>query len=96
MDWTQILLWLTPFVVWIVTELVKLVKPLISGWVLITIVVPLISIILTALGTLVIPNEKPIFQFVIGLLAVFLSQLRIQLGGEKRAEDKQAKADKVG
>ena len=96
MDWTQILLWLTPFIVWAATALVKFIKPLLPGWVLVSVVVPLISMILTALGTLVIPNEKPWLQFAIGLLAVFLSQLKIQLSPEKRAEDNKLGQDKVG
>lgn len=90
MDWTQILLWLTPFIVWVVTELVKLIKPLLPGWVLVTIVVPSITIILTALSSVVIPNEKPILQFVLGLLAVFLSQLKKQLSerNEQKTENR--------
>ena len=47
MDIQEIILMLTPIVVWGVTQLVKFVKPKLSGWVLTGIVVPALSVLIT-------------------------------------------------
>ena len=95
MDINQLILWLMPFVVWIVTELVRKFKPMIPGWAILTVVVPLLSGALTLISNyLATPGQTWLVQFLFGLLAVFISQLRIQLSAEKRAEDKSN--DKIG
>ena len=91
MDINQLLVWLMPFVVWAVTALVTKYKPSIPGWAILTVIVPLLSGTLTLITQwLAVPGQSWLIQFLLGLLAVVISQLRIQLSAEKRAEDKQA------
>lgn len=75
MDLNQIILMLTPIVVWVVTQLVKFLKPKISGWVLTGIVVPLLSIAITVVTQFVGVPTDFLKQVLIGLLAVFLQEL---------------------
>ncbi|MBK8609088.1 MAG: hypothetical protein IPL84_03875 [Chitinophagaceae bacterium] len=75
MDLNQIILMLTPVIVWAATQLVKLVKPKISGWVLTGLVVPLLSIAITIIAQYVGVGGDFIVQVVVGLLAVFLQEL---------------------
>lgn len=75
MDLTQIILWLTPIIVWIATQIVKAVKPKLSGWVLTGIVVPALSIAVTIAAQFVGVGSTFLVQVLIGLLAVFLQEL---------------------
>lgn len=75
MDLNQIILMLTPIIVWAVTQIVKAVKPKISGWVLTGILVPVLSVAITIVTQFVGVPTDFLKQVLIGLLAVFLQEL---------------------
>ena len=77
MDLNQIFLYLTPFIVWGVTAIVKKIKPLVPGWVLVSVVVPLLSVALALAGNYA--GNNIFIQFGLGLLAVFIAELLKQI-----------------
>ena len=85
--------WLTPVIIYGVTWVVVKVKPLIPGWLILTVVAllgGLYTLIAQWLGN---PELKWWQQLLYALLAVVISQFKIQFGGEKRAEDTKAIAE---
>lgn len=96
MNSTELLTYLTPFVIWFVTWAITKLKPLLPGWLVATVIVPALAIILSFLTSLVVPDTKPVLQFVLGLGAIVISQFIKQLSPSKIAEDKSKTELKVG
>jgi len=83
----ELVIFLTPIIVLLVTMLVKVVKPLIPGWLLLT-VVTLLSGLLTFISELLIaPENTWLIQFLLGMLAVVIDQFIKQFGESKRKLD---------
>lgn len=70
---------LTPLVVLGATELVKKILPLVAGWVIVMIIVPALSLLITWLSSLAMDGLDFWAQAGIGLLAVFINQAYKQL-----------------
>jgi hypothetical protein len=71
---------LSPLVVFAATELVKKVSPKISGWILVMLIVPLLSVAVAwVTEILLVPGLSFWAQFGYGLLAVFVNELFKQL-----------------
>lgn len=70
---------LTPIIVFGVGELVKLISPLIPGWAMVVVVVPALSGAVTWASTLLTDQGSWLVQFGFGLLSVFIHQLSKQL-----------------
>lgn len=79
MDYTQIVLLLTPLVVWLATWLVKQVLSSLPGWVLVGLIVPLISIIVALISNAISIADNFWIQVAIGVLAVFINEVKKQL-----------------
>lgn len=75
----QIILILTPLIVFLVTELVKYLLPKVSGWIVISIFVPIVSLVAAWVSSMVISGDNFWAQAGIGLLAVFVNELIRQL-----------------
>ncbi len=70
----------TPLVVMLVTELLKWAIPKLQGWIVVTFIVPLFSILVTWVTTLIANPEMTFWiQVVYGLLAVVINELYRQL-----------------
>ena len=78
MNASDIVLILAPLVVWGATELVKYILPKVSGWVIVTVIVPLLSLAAAYLAPLLGATDFWL-QFGVGLLAVFVNELKKQL-----------------
>ena len=86
----QILTYLTPFLVFGATWIATKIQPLIPGWLILT-VVTILSAILTWVTQIIgNPDQSIIIQFLLGMIAVVISQIIKQFSGTKRAEDKAA------
>jgi hypothetical protein len=85
--------WLTPVIVYGVTWAVAKLKPLIPGWLILTIVAGLGGLYTLVTQLFGNPELKWWQQLLYALLAVVISQFKIQFGGEKRAEDTKAITD---
>ena len=78
----------TPVIVYGVTYLVKKFLPNISGWIIVMLVVPLLSLAVAWLTTLLASSELTFWeQFGYGLLAVFINELFAQLKSSSSSED---------
>ena len=75
---TDLIVILTPLVVWGATELLKYALPKISGWIIVTLVVPILSLIAAYIAPLLGATDFWL-QFGVGLLAVFVNELKKQL-----------------
>ena len=76
MDITQIVFLLTPLLVWLATKLVRYVLSSLPGWVVVLIVVPILSIVITSLASIFSSFGDSFWvQVVYGLLAVFVNEL---------------------
>lgn len=75
---TDLIVILTPLVVWGATELIKYALPKVSGWVIVTLVVPLLSLGAAYIAPLLVETDFWL-QFGVGLLAVFVNELKKQL-----------------
>lgn len=70
----------TPFVVFGVTYVVKKIIPSIAGWIIVMLVVPLLSLLITWVSGLLANTGLTFWeQFGYGLLAVFINELFKQL-----------------
>ena len=78
MNASDIVLILAPLVVWGATELVKYILPKVSGWVIVTVIVPLLSLAAAYIAPLLGASDFWV-QFGVGLLAVFVNELKKQL-----------------
>jgi len=91
MELQELLTYLTPFVVFIATAIVKWAKPLIPGWMTLM-VVTVFSALLTFVNDLLsTPDETWLIRFLLGMGAIVLSQFVIQFGTQRRAADKVGK-----
>ena len=80
MDITQIILLLTPVMVWVATQLVKYILSAVPGWVVVGLIVPALSIIITLVLNYAIALTGNFWvQVGIGLLAVFINEVYKQL-----------------
>lgn len=83
----QIILYLTPFIVYGAGLVVKLVKPHIPGWAMMGFVGALSAAVVWITNLTLNPDLSVLLQFTFGLLSVFIHQLFKQFSSEKRAED---------
>lgn len=79
MNAEQLLTIITPLVVYGVVELVKWILPKVSGWVIVSCIVPLLSALATFATEWFTGASGFWPQFVVGLLAVFVNELIRQL-----------------
>jgi hypothetical protein len=79
MEATEIILAFTPLVVFFATQAVKWALGKVSGWVVVTIIVPALSLIVAWVSGLVIGELNLFPQVGVGLLAVFINELYRQL-----------------
>lgn len=92
----QLLTWLMPLIIYGVTWAVTKAKPLIPGWAVI-IVVALLGGLATLVAQLLASPELIWWQQLLyNLLAIVISQIKIQFSAEKRAEDQALKDNKIG
>lgn len=84
----EILGYLAPLIVIGVTQLIRKVSPQLSGWVITFVIVPIASAVLAWLATMIIGEMSWLQQFLLGLLSVFLVELKKQLsqGNDKSPE----------
>lgn len=75
---TDLIVILTPLVIWGATELLKFALPKVSGWVIVTLVVPVLSLVGAYIAPLLGASDFWV-QFGVGLLAVFINELKKQL-----------------
>lgn len=77
----DVVLALTPLIVYLVTWLVRSVFTKLPGWVIITIIVPVVSVLTSWVTHLIVIDVYYGFfmQVLLGLLAVFLNELIKQL-----------------
>ena len=75
----QIVLILTPLVVFGVTEFLKFILPKLSGWIIVSILVPLVSLAAAWVTSLTGVGGDFWAQTGVGLLAVFVNELIRQL-----------------
>jgi hypothetical protein len=76
----EVIVLFTPLAVMLATELVKKMVPLVAGWVIVLLIVPLLSVTVTMLSNLIIdPGLNFWAQVGFGLLAVFVNQAYKQL-----------------
>ena len=80
----NLVLILTPLVVFGVGELVKLVKPLIPGWAMVMVIIPALSGAVTWASTFIYEDKSWLVQFGFGLLSVVIHQLTKQLSDKKK------------
>lgn len=78
---TELVTYLLPFVVYIVTAIVKALGPKLPGWVVVSLVVPALSAIGSYVGTLVAPGSSWLVAFGVGLSATFINELVSKLMG---------------
>lgn len=79
MSTEQIILYLTPAIVYLATELVKWLLPRLQGWLIVSIIVPVLSLLAAYLTSFIIQGDNIWLQAFIGLLAVFVNELIKQL-----------------
>lgn len=85
--------WLTPVIIYGVTWVVVKVKPLIPGWLILTVVAGFGGLYTLVVQWLANPGLKWWQQLLYSLLAIVISQFKIQFSKEKRAEDTKAIID---
>ena len=79
MDTQQIILLLTPVIVWIVTWMVKNLFSKLPGWAVVGIVVPLISLALALITNAISIGDNFWLQLAIGVIAVFINEIKKQV-----------------
>lgn len=77
---TEVISLLAPLVVFGATQLVKWILPKLDGWIIVSIIVPLLSVIAAWVAQLINPALAFWSQVGLGLLAVFVAELIKQLG----------------
>jgi len=87
----QILTYLTPFIVWLVTWVVGKVVPLIPGWLKLTVVTIVSAVLTWVLQIIGNPELSIVLQFVLGFLAVFVAEFLNQFSPEKMKSDNAAR-----
>ena len=76
---TTLVLILTPVIVWLITAVIKpFITGKFSGVIIVGVVVPVLSLLATWIGGMILP-ETNWLQLVVGLLAVFIRELIKQL-----------------
>lgn len=75
----EILGYLSPLVVLLITAIVRKWFPDTSGWIIVMLLVPGISAALAFLATVLVPGMTWLQTFLLGLLSVLLNELRKQL-----------------
>lgn len=84
----QVILYLTPFLVWAASWIIAKITPLIPGWAMLA-VVGVISGVLTYLTQLLANPEIDWWQqLLFGLLAVLVDQIKKQFSPKKVSADK--------
>lgn len=66
---------IVPIIVFAATALVRWGLPQLPGWTIVSVVVPLLSVVAAWVATLVIPESSFFLQVVLGLLAVFVNEI---------------------
>lgn len=84
---------LTPLIVFGVTWLVQKVKPLLMGWNIVWVVVPILSLIASSILVLVDQATSFWSSFIWNFLSIAVAQMYIQLTSEKRAKNAEAKIE---
>jgi NADH:ubiquinone oxidoreductase subunit 6 (subunit J) len=82
---------ITPLVIFGVTWLVQKIKPTLMGWNIVWIVVPILSLIATAILTLIDQATQFWSQLLWNFLSVAVAQLILQLTPEKRFQNTKAR-----
>jgi len=89
MELQELLTYLTPFVVFIATGIVRWAKPLIPGWMTLMVVTVFSALLTWVTELIAAPGQTWLLQFLLGLGSIILSQFVIQFGTERRAKDKE-------
>jgi len=78
---TELIVVLTPVVVYLAVQLFKVITPVLPGWVLVSIVVPIASALIAWITQLLSAGGDVGFwaQVVLGLLAVFINEIIKQI-----------------
>ena len=79
MEIQQIILLVTPVIVWIVTWMVKNLFSKLPGWAVVGIVVPLISLALALITNAISIGDNFWLQLAIGVIAVFIYEIKKQV-----------------
>ena len=79
MEIQQIVLLVTPVVVWIATWIVKNLFLRLPGWAVVGIVVPVISLALALITNVMAIGDNFWLQLVVGVIAVFINEVGKQI-----------------
>jgi len=79
MDIQQIILLITPVIVWVVTWMVKNLFSKLPGWAVVGIVVPLISLALALITNAISIGDNFWLQLAVGVIAVFINEIKKQI-----------------
>ena len=79
MEIQQIILLVTPVIVWVVTWMVKNLFSKLPGWAVVGIVVPLISLALALITNAIAIGENFWLQLAVGVIAVFINEVKKQI-----------------
>ena len=71
----DIIMLIAPIIVFAATALVRWGLPQLPGWTIVSVVVPLLSVVAAWVATLVSPESSFFTQVVLGLLAVFVNEI---------------------
>ena len=85
---TEIITLLTPLILFGCTALVKWLYPKMPGWLILSVVVPVLSVLAALIVTLIIPGLGFFIHVALGLLSVFVAELirQFQQGNNKNTE----------
>ena len=87
MELDQIIVYLTPFIIWLAGFIVVKVKPLIPGWLMLTVIAGLTSAVTYLTQTFTNPDLNWIWQFLLGLFAILIAQIITLLSPTKIRND---------
>ena len=79
MEIQQIILLVTPVIVWVVTWMVKNLFSKLPGWAVVGIVVPLISLALALITNAIAIGDNFWLQLAVGVIAVFINEVKKQI-----------------
>ena len=79
MEIQQIILLVTPIIVWVVTWMVKNLFSKLPGWAVVGIVVPVISLALALITNVLTIGDNFWLQLVVGVIAVFINEVKKQI-----------------
>ena len=79
MEIQQIILLVTPVIVWVVTWMVKNLFSKLPGWAVVGIVVPVISLALALITNVMAIGDNFWLQLVVGVIAVFINEVKKQI-----------------